>query len=82
VIIGCAFFFLGWHNIDNAWNLHYVNKNFCLNLSDSNFHGYLFGEEELYKNGVAMLLLGFFIAVLGAFSLAKAIKTSDAIGKA
>lgn len=82
MIIGCAFFFLGWHNIDNAWNLHYVNKNFCLNLSDSNFYGYPLSEELLYSNGVMMMLWGFFSAVLGAFSLAKAIKTADAIGKA
>lgn len=64
LVIGCVFFMVGLHGIDNSWNLHVLNQATGQQWIDSSLTTD-FTVEKLYALGVLETIVGFVIAILG-----------------
>jgi len=71
LVLGVVAILTGLHNIDNAWNIAYIQTNFGLVLNDSNAIGHTFNASALYNLGVILVMSGMFISVLSGFELGR-----------
>ncbi len=65
LVIGLLFFGIGMHNIDNSWNMRYVECAFDTTMLDYNLLGEGATVERVYVQGVFLTELGMLLTVIG-----------------
>lgn len=73
-LVSVAVILTGLHDIDNSWNLAYVEKNFNLNLTDSNAFGRAYEPSGLYNLGMMLTMVGSVMLGVSAFNLGLVIR--------
>jgi len=58
LIIGLTLFFIGFHNVDNAWNMVRLECLFDIELVDETLSGMILDESEIYKLGFKLMYSG------------------------
>jgi hypothetical protein len=69
LVIGAVFFMVGMHNIDNAWNMGYVEHATGIQLFDSASLGSPMDKDSLYNAGIMITFFGFLISIASALFL-------------
>lgn len=59
MFVASLVFFIGFHSIDNAWNMRYVEDATGISHEDCGMTK-CFGANELYMNGLMEIVLGCF----------------------
>ena len=61
--------FTGYHNIDNAWNLDYVEHNTDMELVDNSLFLNQVDKVELYRIGIMQTMIGLMVIIPVTFIL-------------
>lgn len=56
-ILSIIAFFAGLHNIDNAWNMRYIESKFNTTLYDKALNGKYYSAEDVYRTGYSQTLV-------------------------
>ncbi len=76
---GAVFFLLGFHNVDQAFNLHTVNDAFGYKgFYDTSLLGQPYDEYQMYKIGWLLSFSGFFLTVMSSLYAFKPEKRNKA----
>ena len=67
LVLGVNVFATGLHNIDNAWNIKYVESQ-GLSLVDNSFVFQEITADNLYTLGIVLTVFGLIITVIAAIS--------------
>jgi len=73
VILGSASIWIGYHNIDIAYNILNLNEN----LTDISIGGLEQNSQEAYGSGIKFLFMGYFLMVIGFCLLLLYSKTEE-----
>ncbi len=68
IMMSTYLFLTGFHNVDLAQNIRYLNAEYNLDLGDYSSQGYI-TAEDLLTVGYKQQRLGFFLGLAGAFWL-------------
>ena len=74
LVTGVSIFFFGVHSFDIAVNLMNVQYQFDMydmqiTIYETNIAGQKIELDDLYRRGIGQILLGFYVAILGAFMI-------------
>jgi hypothetical protein len=69
MVIGTFIFVMALHNIDQSHNMSYLADNGIYLVDQSAFGGILYTKDDLYRNGVMMLIAGFLVSMASAIYL-------------
>lgn len=69
LVIGLSMFFIGFHNVDGAYNLHYINYKTGMTFVESNTYGKIIQADNLYLQGIQLLFTGMFVTTIGLINL-------------
>lgn len=65
IFLGTSIFWIGWHNIDTAQNMKYLESKYNIQLVDYTVGGEYKEYTEIYNNGFRALLFGLVITIIG-----------------
>ena len=74
LVVGISIFFMGVHAFEIAVNLMNVQYQFDMydmqiTIYETNIRGDVMELDDVYRNGIGQVLLGFYVAILGAFMI-------------
>lgn len=68
IILGTSFICLGYHNMDTAQNIRYINEAYDIELVDYISENTYLSNQELYTSGFNMIFIGFALSLYSMFS--------------
>jgi hypothetical protein len=77
LIFSLSLFWIGFHNVDQAWNLRYVNNKFNVDLVEITFHETYWTEDQVYKIGFTQIIFAFFMFAYSMIMFMKVYNKND-----
>jgi hypothetical protein len=71
LLLGILAVMTGLHDIDQGWNISYIDKTFNISLIDTSIIGTQYEANQLYNLGVLLVFCGLVISTFSAFELGR-----------